>query len=116
MDRLAAISIGVVILLRVGIGFIQDAELPSALQWLHPWSLSGLLNWLVNGLFYIIEEGGDVMTSLVKTAGFAILGFLILGGFDCRDSPRNANKGNSRPDFFNACLRRARLCPRRPKG
>jgi len=31
-------------------------------------------------LFYIIEEGGAVMTFLVKAAGFAILGFLILGG------------------------------------
>jgi hypothetical protein len=80
IDRLAAISIGVVILLRVGIGFIQDAELPLAVQWLHPWSLSGIFSWLVNGLFYIIEEGGGVMTSLATAVGFAILGFLILGG------------------------------------
>jgi hypothetical protein len=79
IDRLAAISIGVVILLRAGIGFMQDIELPLALQWLHPLSLSGLINWLVNGLFYIIEEGEGVMTSLAKAAGYAILGFLILG-------------------------------------
>jgi hypothetical protein len=80
IDRLAAISVGVVILLRVGIGFIQSAELPGELQWLHPLSLSGLLNWLGNGLFYFIEEGGDVMASLVKAAGLAVLGFLILVG------------------------------------
>ena len=79
IDRLAAISIGVVILLRVGIGFIQTTEIPSALQWLSPWSLSGLLNWIVNGLFYVIEGGSAVMSSLINLAGFAILGFLILG-------------------------------------
>ena len=79
IDRLAAISIGVVILLRVGIGFIQTTEIPSALQWLSPWSLSGLLNWVVNGLFYVIEGGSAVMSSLINLAGFAILGSLILG-------------------------------------
>ena len=79
IGRLAAFSIGVVILLRVGITFIEDTELPSVLQWLHPWSLQGLLNWFVNGLFYVIEEGGSVMTSLISVAGFAIMGFLILG-------------------------------------
>ena len=79
IDRLAAISIGVVILLRVGIGFIQTTEIPSALQWLSPWSLSGLLNWVVNGLFYVIEGGSAVMSSFINLAGFAILGSLILG-------------------------------------
>ncbi|MBN1570897.1 MAG: zf-HC2 domain-containing protein [Acidobacteria bacterium] len=79
LDRLAAILIGAVILLRVGIGLIQKTELPSALQWLQPWSLSGLLNWIVNGLFYVIENGGTFMTTAIETAGFAILGFLILG-------------------------------------
>ena len=79
IDRLAIASISLVILLRIGLGFIEDSELPSVLQWLHPWSLSGLLNWMVNGLFYIIEEGGAFMTSLVEAAGFAILGLLIVG-------------------------------------
>jgi hypothetical protein len=79
IDRLAAIAIGMVILLRVGIGFIQAAELPSVLQWLQPWSLSGFLNWVVNGLFYVIEGGSAVMTSLINMAGFAVLGLLILG-------------------------------------
>ena len=79
MDRVAAVSIAVAILLRVGIGFVREAELPSALQWLQPWSLSGLLNWIVNGLFYIVEEGGNIMTSLTETTGFVLLGSLILG-------------------------------------
>ncbi len=57
MDRVATVSIVAAILLRVGIGFVRDVELPSALQWLQPWSLSGLLNWIANGLFYIVEEG-----------------------------------------------------------
>jgi hypothetical protein len=79
MDRVAAVSIVAAILLRVGIGFVRDAELPSALQWLQPWSLSGLLNWILTGLFYIVEEGGNIMTSLIETTGFVILGCLILG-------------------------------------
>ena len=79
MDRVAAVSIAAAILLRVGLGFVRDAELPSALQWLQPWSLSGLLNWIVNGLFYIVKEGGGIMTSLIETTGFVILGSLILG-------------------------------------
>jgi hypothetical protein len=79
MDRVAAASIVIAILLRVGIGFVREVELPSALQWLQPWSLSGLLNWIANGLFYIVEEGGNIMTSLIETTGVVILGFLILG-------------------------------------
>jgi hypothetical protein len=79
MDRVATVSIVAAILLRVGIGFVRNVELPSALQWLQPWSLSGLLNWIANGLFYIVVEGGDIMTSLIETTGFVILGLLILG-------------------------------------
>lgn len=79
LDRLAIILIGTVILLRMGLGIVQQTELPAVLQWLQPWSLSGILNWLINGLFYVIEKGGAVMTSAIETAGFAILGFLILG-------------------------------------
>ncbi len=80
IDRLAAALIGLVVLLRIGLGFLEKSELPSALQWLHPWSLSGLLNWLMNGLFYILEEGGSFMTSLVDTAGLVLLGLLLVGG------------------------------------
>jgi hypothetical protein len=79
MDRLAVISIGVVILMRLGIGLVQNVELPSAVEWLQPWSLSALLNYLVNGLFYVIEKGGSAMTSLIEAAGAVILGGLILG-------------------------------------
>jgi len=79
MDRVATVSIIAAILLRVGIGFVRDVEFPSALQWLQPWSLSGLLNWIANGLFYIVERGGSIMSSFIETAGFVILGFLVLG-------------------------------------
>ncbi len=79
LDRLAAILLGVVFLLRLGLGFIQQTELPSALQWLQPWSLSGLFNWIMSGLFYVIDKGGATMASAIETAGFAVLGFLILG-------------------------------------
>lgn len=79
IDRLAAALIGVAVLLRVGLGFLESTEVPSALQWLHPWSVSGLLNWVMNGLFYMLEEGGPFMTSLVETARIALLGLLALG-------------------------------------
>jgi hypothetical protein len=79
IDRLAAASIVFALLLRVGLSFIEESEFPSVLQWLHPWSLSGFLNWLMNGLFYLIEEGRPLMTMLIETAGFAFLGLLLLG-------------------------------------
>jgi hypothetical protein len=78
-SRLAAIALGVIILLRIGISLIENVEIPPMLQGLNPLSWSGLINWLVNGFFYISEGGVAVMTSFVKGAGFAILGFLILG-------------------------------------
>jgi hypothetical protein len=78
-SRMGAIAFGVVVLLRLGIGLIENVDIPPVLQWMHPLSWSGLLNWLVSGFFYISEEGGGVMTSLVRGAGFAVLGFLILG-------------------------------------
>jgi cytoskeletal protein CcmA (bactofilin family) len=79
IDRLAAAAIVFALLLRVGLSFIEESEFPSVLQWLHPWSLSGFLNWLMNGLFYLIEEGRPLMTTLIETAGFVFLGLLLLG-------------------------------------
>lgn len=79
IDRLAAGLIGIALLLRIGLGFLERAEIPSALQWLHPWSVSGLLNWTMNGLFFLLEEGGPFMTSLVETARNALLGLPALG-------------------------------------
>ena len=79
-SRMAATALGVIILLRVGINLIENVEIPPMLQGLNPLSWSGLLNWLVNGFFYITEGGGAIMTSFVKGAGLAILGFLILCG------------------------------------
>jgi anti-sigma factor RsiW/cytoskeletal protein CcmA (bactofilin family) len=76
--RLAAVAFGGVILIRIGLGFIEDLELPPVLEWLQPLSLSGLFNWLVNVLFYLSEERGHIMTYLVNMAGLAILVSLIL--------------------------------------
>jgi hypothetical protein len=78
-SRMAAIALGVILLLRLGLSLIENVEIPPMLQGLNPLSWSGLLNWLVNGFFYISEGGGAVMTSFVKGTGLAILGFLILG-------------------------------------
>jgi cytoskeletal protein CcmA (bactofilin family) len=79
IERLATASIVFALLLRVGLSFIEESEFPSVLRWLHPWSLSGFLNWLMNGLFYLVEEGRPLMTTLIETAGFILLGLLLLG-------------------------------------
>jgi hypothetical protein len=78
-SRMAAIALGVILLLRLGLSLIENVEIPPMLQGLNPLSWSGLLNWFVNGIFYISEGGGAVMTSFFKGTGLAILAFLILG-------------------------------------
>jgi hypothetical protein len=80
MGRMAAVLVGLAVMLRAGLGFIRDLELPPGLDWLHPWTLAGQLNWLANGFFYIFEEGSSMLTSLVNQAGLAVLSLVIIGG------------------------------------
>jgi hypothetical protein len=80
LGRMAAVLVCLAALLRAGLGFIRDLELPPGLDWLHPLRLTGQLNWLANGFFYVLEEGSPMMTSLVNLAGLAVMSLLILGG------------------------------------
>jgi hypothetical protein len=79
IGHLAAIFIGAAILLRMGFSLILSMEPPSGLDWLNPLSMSGQLNWLSNGIFYIFREGSSMMTSLVNELSSALLCLLILG-------------------------------------
>lgn len=79
IGRLAAILVGVAILLRVGYGLIMDLGPLTRLDWLFPLSLSGQLNWFANGFFYIIREGSSMMESLVNEVGLTLLSFFVLG-------------------------------------
>jgi hypothetical protein len=75
----AAVFVGAAFLLRMGLGLVLRFETPPGLNWLFPLSLSGQLNWLANGFFYIIEKGGSMITSLAGEVGFTVLSLLILG-------------------------------------
>ena len=66
ISRLAAGFIVVAGLTRTGLSLIADLELPESLSWLYPMNLSGQLNWLASGFFYLIGEGGAMMTKLIK--------------------------------------------------
>jgi hypothetical protein len=66
------------VLLRTGLGVFLGIEVPPQLDWLYPFSLTGQLNWLANGLFYIILEGGPMVASIANTLGCAILLLLAL--------------------------------------
>lgn len=80
MGLSAAVLTGVAILLRAGFGLIRNLDLPPGLDGLNPMTLSGQLNWLANGFFYILEEGDSILKSLVNRASLAILSLLIMGG------------------------------------
>ncbi len=75
----AGVFVGVVVLVRMCLGVILRIQAPAGLDWLYPLSLSGQLNWLANGFFYAIGEGGDMVGSMTNAAGFAVLSFMILG-------------------------------------
>ena len=79
MGRLAVAFLAIAVLIRAGLGLITNLQLPASLNWLFPLNLSGQLNWLANGFFYMIEEGGTIMTTLVSNVGFALLGLFAAG-------------------------------------
>ncbi len=80
IGRLAAVFVGAAILLRAGFGMVLDLGPPRVLDWLNPLSMSGQLNWLANGFFYLLEKGDAMMTSLINGVGLVILSLVILGG------------------------------------
>lgn len=67
----------IAVLIRSGIGFILDKN--PVLDWLQPFSLSGLLNLISNGFFYFLEKGKDIMTALINEVSAAVICLLILG-------------------------------------
>jgi hypothetical protein len=75
----AAILIGAAILLRASSGLVLKLNAPSVLDWLSPLSLSGQLNWFSNALFYFIEKGESLMTSLISSISFIMLGLFVTG-------------------------------------
>ncbi|MBN2317485.1 MAG: zf-HC2 domain-containing protein [Acidobacteria bacterium] len=79
ISRLAFPLFAIAVLLRSGIDFILDKELPPVLDWLHPFSLSGFLNLIATGFFYFLEKGRGIMTALVNEVSAAVLSLLILG-------------------------------------
>jgi predicted acyltransferase (DUF342 family) len=80
IGRLAAIFVCAAVLLRIGFNLILSLEPPGVLDWLNPLSLSGQVNWLANGFFYLLEEGSAVMTSIINSLCFVILSLMVLGG------------------------------------
>lgn len=67
--RPAAALFIVSLCLRLGMDLVRKFEVPAVLEWLSPLSLSGSLNWIVNSLFYVIENGGSIVTSYAYRAG-----------------------------------------------
>lgn len=68
----------ILVLLRTGLGVFLGIQVPSQLDWLYPFSPTGQLNWLGNGLFYAIFEGGPMLAAVANTVGFAIMILLVL--------------------------------------
>ncbi len=66
------------VLLRTGLGMFLGIEAPPQLDWLYPFSPIGQLNWLGNGLFYAIFEGGPMIASVADTLGYAIMVLIFL--------------------------------------
>jgi hypothetical protein len=79
IGRLAAVFFAIALMARAGLSLITNVALPAGLNWLFPLNFSGQLNWFANGFFYIIGEGGSMMTSLVNEVGFALLSLFALG-------------------------------------
>jgi cytoskeletal protein CcmA (bactofilin family) len=73
-----AVFSGGAALLRMGWNFIFGITAPAGLDWASPFSLSGLLGWFGNAMFYFIERGDSMITSFVERASIVIVGLLII--------------------------------------
>jgi cytoskeletal protein CcmA (bactofilin family) len=76
---MAAVLFGITFMVRMGFDFILNMKLPSNLDWLHPFRLSGQLNLIANGFFYFLEKGRDIMTGFINEVGTAVLCVFIFG-------------------------------------
>jgi hypothetical protein len=66
-------------IVRMGADIILGIKSQAGLDWLFPMNGSGLLNWLANGIFDLIEKGGPMMASLTERTGIIFLNLTILG-------------------------------------
>jgi cytoskeletal protein CcmA (bactofilin family)/uncharacterized membrane protein len=73
-----AVFSGGAALLRMGWNFIFGITAPAGLDWASPFSLSGLLGWFGNAMFYFIERGDSMITSFVERASIVMVGLLII--------------------------------------
>ncbi len=75
----AAIAGCVTVLLRMFLDLILETTAPAELDWVFPLSLSGLLSWLGNGIFYFIENGAPMIASFIEKAAVTVIGLIIIG-------------------------------------
>lgn len=88
--RVAAYVAGLAMTLRLGFGFLAGLRVPAGLDWLNPFGLKAQLNLVVNGLVYVVNEGGVMMESIIKNGGLAAL--FVLGLFGLTASLRRSAK------------------------
>jgi hypothetical protein len=75
----AAVFSAAAVLLRLVMDLMLAIEAPAGLDWISPLNLSGLLNWLANGIGFYIERGLPMISSLVDQTGATILILGVLG-------------------------------------
>lgn len=75
----ASIFSGAAALMRMGMDLIAGIKTEAGLDWLFPLNGSGILSWLTNGIFDLIEKGGPMIASFTERADIIIISLAMLG-------------------------------------
>ncbi len=81
--RSSLLSLGIAVLVpatvfRVALDWLAGAQAPPFLAWLNPLAVSGQLTLSLNLIVYAINEGGFIVTSMVRNSSSAVLTILLL--------------------------------------
>ena len=80
LGRVAAGLVGMAFLLRLGLAAILNVDFPRGFDWLHPFSLAGGVNWLANGFFYFVNDGGSMIVSYLNQLSLLVFNLVVATG------------------------------------
>jgi hypothetical protein len=67
------------VLLRMIFDLVFGTATPAVLDWASPFSPSGFLSWLGNGIFYFMEKGAPMITSFMEKSAITMMALMAVG-------------------------------------
>src|SRR5262249_20129065 len=77
--ELAAFVLGIGLIAEIAWNSVSGLTVPSNLEWMNPFALTGQLNFLLTSLVYLISEGGVMLMSVAQNISVLVAVAFVFG-------------------------------------